>query len=64
MFSNSKVPEELRNNPKVLAKLKDRVEIAPSKGAATVRPKKFSGKARTLTELYYSLRLEERYVYF
>lgn len=64
MFSDSTVPEALRNNPKVLAKIKDRIELAASKGSATVRPKKFTGKARTLTEVDYSLRLDEQYVHF
>jgi hypothetical protein len=57
------IPEELRGNLRLLAKRSDRIESVPSKGGATIRPKKFGVKNRKLTELDYALCLETQYVY-
>jgi hypothetical protein len=56
-LSDSKIPPSLADNPKVVAKLRDRTEDTLSKGNAKVRQKGFGKKK--LNELDYALRLVE-----
>ena len=60
----SVLPEHLRNNPKVLAKLGgDRIEVTPfATGGARAVKGTWYGKGK-LREVDYSLRLVEKYVY-